>query len=136
QMRQKISCYTVVSFLLFILGVPKGYGQVTLQDAIETTLERNLQIKRAEFGYQITEEDLFQSKSELYPNLNFGASNSYNYGLTFDQTSGQLIRGNDWTSNAGAQLSSSVSIFQGFQKVNQIKANKIQLAVDATEVER
>lgn len=135
-MTQKISCYIVVSCLLFIIGAHKGYAQVTLQDAIQTTLARNLQIKQAEFGYQLSEEDVFQSKSELYPNLNVGVDNSYVYGLTFDQTSGRLIRGNDWTTSAGAQLSSSVTLFQGFQKVNQIKANKIQLSVDATEVEK
>ncbi|PRD48587.1 TolC family protein [Sphingobacterium haloxyli] len=135
-MTKKISYYIVLFFILFIIGAPGGYAQVTLQEAIETTLERNLQIKQAEFGYQISEQDLYQSKSELYPNLSVGADNAYNYGLTFDQTSGQLIRGNFWTTNAGAQLSSSIAIFQGFQKINQIKANKIQLTIDATEVEK
>ena len=135
-MTRKISYYIVLFFILFVIEFPIGYAQVTLQEAVETTLERNLQIKQAEFGYQISEQNLYQSKSELYPNLSVGISNSYNYGLTFDQTSGQLIRGNDWTTSAGGQLSSSVAIFQGFQKVNQIKANKIQLAVDATEVEK
>ncbi|PRD56971.1 TolC family protein [Sphingobacterium gobiense] len=135
-MTKKISYYTVLFFILFIIGAPEGYAQVTLQEAIETTLNRNLQIKQAQFGYQLSEQDLYQSKSELYPNLSLGVDNSYNYGLTFDQTSGQLIRGNFWTTNAGAQLSSSIAIFQGFQKINQIKANKIQLSVDATEVEK
>lgn len=135
-MTQKISYYIVLFFILFIVGLPLGYAQVTLQEAVEATLERNLQIKQAEFGYQISEQDLYQAKSELYPNLSVGADNYYNYGLTFDQTSGQLIRGNFWTTNAGAQISSSVAIFQGFQKINQIKANKIQLSIDATEVEK
>lgn len=135
-MTQKISCYIVLSFVCFVISGQRGYAQVTLQDAIETTLERNLQIRQAQFGYQLSEEDLFQAKSELYPNLNFGVDNSYVYGLTFDQTSGRLIRGNDWTTSAGAQLSSNVTLFQGFQRLNQIKANKIQLSVDATEVER
>lgn len=135
-MTQKISYYTVFFFLLFVAGIPIGYAQVTLQDAITSTLERNLQIKRAQFGYQVSEQDLYQAKSELYPNLNIGVSNSYNYGLTFDQTSGKLVRGNDWTTSAGGQLSSSVTLFQGFQKINQIRANKLQLAVDATEVEK
>src|SRR5690606_30395863 len=136
QMTQKISCYIVLSLVWFVISGQSGYAQVTLQDAIETTLERNLQIKQAEFGYQLSAEDLFQAKSERYPNLNFGVDNSYVYGLTFDQTSGRLIRGNDWTTSAGAQLSSSVTLFQGFQRLNQIKANKIQLLVDATEVEK
>lgn len=135
-MTQKISYYIVLFSILLVIGSPLGYAQVTLQEAVETTLSRNLQIKQAEFGYQLSEQNLYQSKSELYPNLSVGADNYYNYGLTFDQTSGQLIRGNFWTTTAGAQISSSVAVFQGFQKINQIKANKIQLLVDATEVER
>ena len=126
-------CKTLV---VSIVGMSSASAQISIEDAVKITLERNLQIRQAQFGYQLTEQDLYQSKSELYPNLSFGANNSYNYGLTFDQTSGQLIRGNDWTSSAGAQLSSSVTVFQGFQKVNQIRANKIQLSVDATEVEK
>src|SRR5690606_10943622 len=136
EMIRKISSCIFCLMVLLGMQMPGCYAQITLENAIKTTLERNLQIRQAQFGYQLTEQDLYQSKSELYPNLSFGASNSYNYGLTFDQTSGQLIRGNDWTSNAGAQLSSSVAIFQGFQRINQIKANKIQLSIDATEVDK
>lgn len=133
--RKLSSC---IFLLLFVLcsSLTVAYAQISLEQAIKTTLERNLQVRQAQFGYDLTEQTLYQSKSELYPNLSFGASNSYNYGLTFDQTSGQLIRGNDWTSNAGAQFSSSVAVFQGFQKVNQIKANKIQLMIDESEVEK
>ncbi|MFD1769048.1 TolC family protein [Sphingobacterium suaedae] len=133
--RKLSSCIFLLLFFLAV-GGSKSYAQISLERAIETMLERNLQIRQAQFGVRLTEQTLYQSKSELYPNLSFGASNSYNYGLTFDQTSGQLIRGNDWTSNAGAQLSSSVAVFQGFQKINQIKANKIQLSIDITEVDK
>lgn len=135
-MTRKISYYIVLYWTFTVLGLPKGYGQLSLQEAIETTLTRNLQIKQAEFGQQISEQNLFQSKSELYPNLNVAISNDYIYGLTFDQTSGQVIRGNFWTTYGRANIASSVAVFQGFQKTNQIKANKIQLAIDATEVEK
>ena len=124
-----------VALILISLGI-NVKAQISLQEAIRNTLDRNLQIKQAQYGYNLSEQELRQAKSNLYPNLNLGIDNSYNYGLTFDQTSGQLVRGNDWTSSAGARLSSSVTLFQGFQKINQIRANKIQMAIDATEVER
>ncbi|WDF69886.1 TolC family protein [Sphingobacterium oryzagri] len=124
--------------LLFLVGgnLSVAYGQISLEQAIKTTLDRNLEVRQAQFGYALSEQTLYQSKSELYPSLSFNANNSYNYGLTFDQTSGQLIRGNDWTSNAGAQFSSSYAVFQGFQRINQIKANKIQLMIDESQVEK
>ena len=135
-MKEKLPYYSVLSLFFLLIGMSRSQAQVTLQEAVKQTLENNLQIKQAQFGYQISEQTLYQSKSEGYPNLNVGLDNSYNYGLTFDQTSGQLIRGNFWTTNAGAQLSSTVAIFQGFQKINQIKANKVQLAVDASEIDK
>lgn len=124
-----------IGFFLVTFGLT-AKGQISIQDAIKHTLDRNLQIKQAQYGHQLSEQELRQAKSNLYPNLSVGLDNNNNYGLTFDQTSGELVRGNYWTSSAGARLSSSVTLFQGFQKVNQIRANKIQLAIDATEVEK
>lgn len=129
---------TIIFFILFLLVCfcPNLYAQISLQEAIQATLDRNLQIKQAEFGKQISEQSLLEAKSALYPNLSVGVSNTHVYGLSFDQISGQLLRGNKWTSSAGAQVASSVTVFQGFQKINQIRANKIQLLVDASEIEK
>ena len=136
QMRQKKAYYTVL-FVMLLFMVPRlGYTQVSLEQAIKTTLERNLQIKQAEFGFNISEQNLYQSKSELYPNLSATVGNENVYGMTLDQTSAQVIRGDFWTTYGSAKVSSNVTLFQGFQKINQIKANKIQLAVDATEIEK
>lgn len=136
EMTRKIT-YTLLLTFCCIVFSPSGlFAQISLQEAIKRTLERNLQIKQAGFGYDITQQSLRESKSALYPDLTVGLDNSYNYGLAFDQTSGTLIRENRWTSGAGANISSSVAIFQGFQKVNQIRANKIQLSVDAAEIDK
>src|SRR5690606_34034531 len=52
----------------------------------------------------------------------------------FDQTAGQLVTQS--VNSAGARLSSSVDLFQGFQKVNQVKANKYLLMANQSNVER
>ncbi|TDS12400.1 TolC family protein [Sphingobacterium paludis] len=135
-MIRKLSSAIFLWLILFCNGALSVRAQVSLQQAIQTMLERNMQIRQAQFGYDISEQNLIQSKKELYPSLSFGADNTNIYGLTFDQTSGQLIQGDAWTSYANAQVISSVEIFRGFQKVNQIRANKIQLAIDASEVDK
>ncbi len=135
-MVRKITFHILFSLTLWVMGTSISRAQVSLEQAIQLTLERNLQIKQAQFGYQMSEQNLYEAKSALYPNLSAGVSNSYTYGLTFDQISGQVVRENRWTSSAGGQVASNVAIFQGFQKINQIKANKIQLLIDATEVEK
>lgn len=135
-MVRKITFHILFSLTIWVMGTSISRAQVSLEQAIQLTLERNLQIKQAQFGYQMSEQNLYEAKSALYPNLSAGVSNSYTYGLTFDQISGQVVRENRWTSSAGGQVASNVAIFQGFQKINQIKANKIQLLIDATEVEK
>lgn len=135
-MVRKITFHILFSLTLWVMGTSISRAQVSLEQAIQLTLERNLQIKQAQFGYQMSEQNLYEAKSALYPNLSAGVGNSYTYGLTFDQISGQVVRENRWTSSAGGQVASNVAIFQGFQKINQIKANKIQLLIDATEVEK
>ena len=109
--------------------------QISLQEAIKQTLSRNQQIKKAQLGYELSEQELYQAKSNLYPNLTLGVNNNYKYGLIFDQTAGQLFR-NSWATTAGSELSSTLTVFQGFQKVNQIRANKIQLSMDETAVDK
>lgn len=135
-MVRKITFHILFSLTIWVMGTSISRAQVSLEQAIQLTLERNLQIKQAQFGYQMSEQNLYEAKSALYPNLSAGVGNSYTYGLTFDQISGQVVRENRWTSSAGGQVASNVAIFQGFQKINQIKANKIQLLIDATEVEK
>ncbi len=132
-MKLKIGPY----LMLLMLSSPLvGSAQVSVEQAIKITLERNLQIKEAQYNYHLSEQDLYQAKSNLYPTLNIGISDRLNNGLSFDQVAGQLVTGNQWTNSAGANISSDVTIFQGFQKVNQIRANKILLAADATAVDR
>src|SRR5690606_3557742 len=50
-----------------------------------------------------------------------------------DQTTGQLVPSVN-TANAG--VSADLPIFQGFQRINQIRANKAQLSADQSNVEK
>jgi len=134
-MAKKLTKYLLFGGCLSLATLSHAQSQITVQQAIELTLERNLQIKEAEYKKQLTEQDVYQSQAERYPNLTFNASENSNYGFGFDQVSGQVVRGK-WNHSANGQLSSSVVLFQGFQLVNQIKANKLQLLVDATAIEK
>ncbi|QQT25954.1 TolC family protein [Sphingobacterium spiritivorum] len=134
-MAKKLTNYLLLGACLSLATFCQAQSNITVQEAIKLTLERNLQIKEAEYRRQLTEQDVSQAKGNLYPNLSLSGSQSNNYGFGFDQVSGNVVRG-QWNHNANAQISSSYAVFQGFQLVNQVKANKLQLLSDATAVEK
>lgn len=107
---------------------------VTIEKAIEELLTNNLQIKQAQFQESLSEQDLLQARMNFFPNINAGASGGKNWGLSFDQTAGKLVTQS--VQSAGAQLSTGVDIFQGFQRINQVKANRYQLLANQSNVER
>jgi len=119
-----------------VLLVPsRGAAQkmVPIKVAVYQALENNLQVKQAIFQAALAEEDLKQAKSQFYPTLNAQVGGSMRFGRYFDQTTGQLVPSVN-TANGG--ISTDIPIFQGFQRINQILANKNQLAADQTNVEK
>src|SRR5690606_31671107 len=88
---------------------------------------------QARFQAALSEEDLKQANSQFYPTLNAQLGGSMRFGRYFDQTTGQLVPSVN-TANGG--ISTDIPIFQGFQRINQIRANKNQLAADQSYVEK
>ncbi len=127
-----------IPFLALFLGFgaldASAQQVITVENAVKQALENNLQIKQIELQEALAEQDLLQSKMNFYPSLNASANGSLNWGLSFDQTAGRLVTQN--VNSAGARLSSNVDLFQGFQKVNQVKANKYLLMANQSNVER
>lgn len=131
---KKMAFMTIMFFLMGYAGF--GQGQITVEEAIRITLERNLQVKQATLNKDLAAQDVYQAKSNLYPDLSIGVNQRFNNGFAFDQVSGTVITGNEWTRTSSASVSSNVTIFQGFQKINQIKANKLLLESSATQIEK
>src|SRR5690606_38982888 len=101
---------------------------------INRALENNLQVKQAQFQQSLAEQDLRQARANFYPTLNGSSGVSRSWGLLFDQTSGRLL--NQSATTANANLSSTAMLFQGMQRINQVKTNKYQLMADQSNVER
>ncbi|MGE8424124.1 MAG: TolC family protein, partial [Sphingobacterium siyangense] len=130
--------YSAVVFTGLFLGtndLVQAQQVVGVAEAIRMTLERNVQIKQAALNKDLAEQDLFQAKSNLLPNLSASVDQSFRYGFGFDLTSGRIVN-NTWTKGTSGSVGSSVNLFQGFQQINQIKANKLQLESTATQVDK
>jgi outer membrane protein len=114
----------------------KTYAQevITIQQAIEKTLNNNLQIRQSQLNENLSDETLKQSKASLFPTVNGNGSYNVNFGRSLDPSTQSFINQQFTSFNGG--ISSSVDLFQGFTKINQIRQNKLLLAVDQTNTEK
>lgn len=123
-------------FFLLTAFVQKSVAQevITIQQAIEKTLNNNLQVKQAILNERLSDENLIQSRNAILPTLNGNGSFNTNFGRSLDPST-QSFNSEKFSSFNGG-ISSSVNLFQGFQKLNQIKQNKLLLDADKTNVEK
>jgi outer membrane protein len=126
----------ILAVVLVISSGQKVLAQqvITIQQAVDNTLKNNLTIKQAEFNAAITDENLRQSKYDLYPTVSATVNPNLNFGRGLDQTTFQVT--NQTTLYVNPRLDASVDLFQGGAKINQIKQNQFLLDADKTNVEK
>lgn len=107
---------------------------LTIQQAIERMLQNNLNIKRATLNVNSATVDLQQSKAALYPSLNGSLNNNFNFGRSLNSATNQLITQNFYQGGAG--INTSVDVFGGFAKINQIRQNKILLEAGNSNLDK
>lgn len=127
-------------YLLFCLGITfsamslSAQELLTLKRATELVIENNLQIKQAQFSEALSEENLQQSKLALLPTLSANTGLNFNFGRSIDPLTNQFV--NQAITSTSGNLSSGAAIFQGFQKINQISQNKLQLDADKSNTQK
>lgn len=127
---------SIFSLLLIatITSSLKAQEKITLKRATELVIENNLQIKQAQFSEAISDENLKQSKLALYPTLNANTGLNFNFGRSIDPLTNQFV--NQAITSTTGNVSSNVALFQGFQKLNQISQNKLQLEADKSNTQK
>lgn len=140
---KQVANYSLLTKLSFILTlvVVTSLGQkvaaqevITLQQAVDKTLTNNLQVKQSKLSESLAEETLSQSKLALYPTLNGSVNTGLSFGQSRDQNTFQVI--NQKFTSFSSGLNTGVDVFQGFQKINQIKQNKILLDAGKSNTEK
>jgi outer membrane protein len=107
---------------------------ITMQQAVDRMLQNNLNIKQSSLNVLTAETYLQQSKADLFPTLNGGLDNSLNFGRSLNPATNQLVTQNFFSGNAN--LSTSVDLFAGLSKINQIRQNKILLEAGYSTLEK
>ncbi len=123
-------------FSLSIIFTAKAVSEQqlwTLEACIEYAHQNNLSLRQQRLGIDIARENLLQSKSERFPNLNLNATHGYNYGRTIDPFTNEFATERVRSNNFG--LSSGVVLFSGFQITNSIKKSELELDVSKLDVD-
>lgn len=122
-----IRTFITGAFLLLVTGA-LAQEKISLQEAVERTLANNLQIKQAALSEALSDQSIKQSQLALLPTLNGSTNLNFNFGRYVDPATNQFR--NSSSTNTGSSLNTNVTVFQGFQKLNQIAQNKYQLESD------
>ncbi|MEJ5302070.1 MAG: TolC family protein [Bacteroidales bacterium] len=106
----------------------------TLEECINYARSRNINVKKQLLNVQLQKDQLNQSKLATLPTLNGNASHVYNWGQTIDPFTNQFaterVRSNNF------YISTQMTLFNGFQKLNTIRRNQLALRISEIEVER
>lgn len=118
-MNSKLLLFSIVFFFL-----SKGVAQKVwnLDECITYAIEHNLQLNDFEFNSQSNKESYKQSIRDLLPVINGFADYSVNFGRSINPEDNSFVNTEFFSNNYSLQ--SSLDIFQGFQKINSIKASK------------
>ena len=106
----------------------------TLEQCVDYAIENNIQVKQKALNTQMTENNLKQSRLNLLPNLNGNVGRNYSFGRAVDPYTNEFNYENTYNDNYG--ISSNLTLFNGFQKLNTIKQNKLNLEADLQDLEK
>ena len=102
--------------------------RITFDEAVGIALHDNASVIRAANAAVLSEATVKQQRQSFLPSLSVSVSGANTMGRTFDQADGRVIDRNTQSMNAG--VSSSVTLFDGFRNVSNLRA--AQLSEDAS----
>ncbi|HAM98750.1 MAG TPA: hypothetical protein DCQ26_09065 [Marinilabiliales bacterium] len=127
-----------IKFILLIL-LFIGFGQLkaqelwSLEKCVTYAIENNIQIKQQALNVNYQENQLKQSKYDVYPNLNAGLSQRFDFGLA---KGGDDVNRSGNAMSLSGQISSNMTLFNGFTKVNTIKKRDLDLQASLQDLEK
>lgn len=113
-----------IAALLFFLVTTIGSAQEkwTLDDCVAYALDHNLQLNDFEYTEQSGRETYRQSIRNLLPTVEASTNYVINFGRSTDPFTNDVVT-SDFFSNS-YNINSGIDLFQGFQKLNTIRASK------------
>jgi len=129
-MNQKFKIATLL--ICSIWGSIIAQDTWTMDECVTYALEHNLQLNDFEYTNQGNRETYRQSVRNLLPSVNASSSYLISYGRAEDPNTGTFVNQDFYSNNYS--LESSIDLFQGFQKINSIKASRFLFKATQEEV--
>ena len=115
--------FTILLILCFVFGTPLfAQEKWTIDECVAYALAHNLQLNDFEYSAAAGREDYRQSVRNLLPEVNGSSNYNVNSGRAEDPNTGTFVVQDFFSNNYSLQ--SNIDLFQGFQKINSIKASK------------
>ena len=112
----------------------KAQKKWTLEDCIKYALDNNIQVKQSQLSAESDKISALQSKLGVLPNINGSVSHNYNWGRNIDPSSNSYT--DQQTQSNSVSLNSSIDLFNGFQKVNNIRQSQSNYMASKYDVEK
>lgn len=126
--------YILITFQIFLITPVLGQLKISMKQAIDLALERNLQIKLAIVEEKNGQENLSQARYSQLPTISANSQTTSNWGRTLNITTYSYIDHHvelsNWTMNT------QLTIFQGGQLRNQVIENKLLLEIDKGNIDK
>ena len=106
----------------------------TLSECIDHALKENISINQRILSNTVSGLTLEQSKATRIPTLSGSTSQSFNFGRSLDPYTNSYIAQNIASNNFS--MNSNVNLFTGFQTVNTIKKNELDLKAGTLDLEK
>ncbi len=125
-----------LSFLLIIICFTNAGAQEkwSLEECINYALEKNIQVKMQDLSVSNSNASYLKSKMTFLPNLNGSASQNYALGRSLDPLTNEFsestVRSNNFS------LSSSLTLFNGFQTVNALKQSCLNFQASLEDLQK
>ena len=104
-----------------------------LEKCINYAKEHNINLQLQKLNSKIQENDTKQSKLDLLPSVSGSTDYSFRYGRTLN--SNNTYSDNN-TQGGSLGINAGVTLFNGFQKLNTIKQNQLNLMASLQDVEQ
>lgn len=106
----------------------------TLQECVDYALKNNISIKQSELNLKATEIDKNATFYSFLPNVNGSASHSWSIGANTNPVTN--VRENVTTQYSQLGLSSNVVIFNGLQKLNTYRKEKLAIIASQYQLDK
>jgi outer membrane protein TolC len=112
----------ISSFVLLVSLVSFSQEKWTLDECVAYAIEHNLQVKNTAFNNDSSKESYRQSVRDLLPSVSGYTDYTIRYGRSADPQTNDFVNTDFFSNNYS--LGANLDLFQGFQKLNTIKATK------------